>query len=281
MMGYLAVAVFFFFTGYGLVVSSNKPNYIARFPRKRILPFYLFYVLLIIVYGLYRLLLSEQLPFQRVAQSFLWGETIVPLGWYLQTTMIIYMLYWMVWRMVKLNAHRLIVFGVLLCTYCFVCRLLDMTSTWYEAIFAVYAGMLWASRKKSIDLRLGNHPVCWGAITAGIFVILVLLQKVNCVAVGAKMLSAVAFVCLVMIIAYCLANTKLINNAVARWLGKFSLGIYVSQGFFLLIQRNKPEFYGSKLVFILVSTLGTFIVAMFMQKTYMLINTKVNRKVVK
>ena len=279
MMGYLSVAVFFFFTGYGLMVSANKQNYIAQFPKKRILPFYLFYVLLIIIYGVYRFLLTKQLPIQHIVQSFLWGETIVPLGWYLQTTTIIYVLYWMVWRTVKLNTHRFIAFGVLLCTYCFMCRLLDMPSTWYESVFTVFAGMLWANNKEDIDVRLSDRPVSWIAVIAVLFIGSVLLQKVSYIAIGAKMISAVAFVCLVMMISYCLANSQLINNAAARWLGKFSFGIYVSQGFFLLIQRSNPEFFNSSLIFILVSTLGTLVIGMIMQKTYMFINAKVNSKV--
>lgn len=40
MMGYLSVAVFFFISGYGLMKSAGGYSYIKKFPRNRILTFY-------------------------------------------------------------------------------------------------------------------------------------------------------------------------------------------------------------------------------------------------
>lgn len=56
-IGYLSVAVFFFLTGYGLMVQYEKKGqvYLKDFPKKRIIPFYCNYVLLIVIYAVFRL----------------------------------------------------------------------------------------------------------------------------------------------------------------------------------------------------------------------------------
>lgn len=50
--GFVSVGVFFFISGYGVQESCDrKPDYIKRFPRNRILPLYLKYLILVICYA--------------------------------------------------------------------------------------------------------------------------------------------------------------------------------------------------------------------------------------
>lgn len=97
-LGFLAVAVFFFLSGYGLVVSVKRKgtDYIRAFPIKRIVPFYINNVILIFVYVLLFTTVKGGVSHQEFIQSFFWGGTVVKNGWYLQVILMFYISFYSV-----------------------------------------------------------------------------------------------------------------------------------------------------------------------------------------
>ena len=63
-------------------------------------------------------------------------------------------------------------------------------------------------------------------------------------------------------------HTRLINNKITQWLGRYSFEIYMSQGFFLLLRRGSIVVIDNTYMFIIITTAGTFIVAMLMKSFY-------------
>ena len=100
--GFLCVAMFFFYSGYGLLLSSRSEKYIDTFLRKRFIPLYSFYVVLIILYTLWTLLLEKYVSLSAVLQSFFIGGTIVTNGWYLQATFFAYLLFYFCFKYFKI-----------------------------------------------------------------------------------------------------------------------------------------------------------------------------------
>lgn len=94
-MGYLSVGVFFFFTGYGLIVSyqTQKQFYINVFFRKRVLPLYLFYLLLTAIYALWRLVLNIEYTVEQFVQSIIFREALATNSWYLQVIIMFYVFF--------------------------------------------------------------------------------------------------------------------------------------------------------------------------------------------
>ena len=268
MLGYLSVAGFFFLTGYGLMVSSRESGYIRCFGKIRLLPLYLFYVILIFTYSAYDVVIGKPISVQRLIQSFLFGETVVPLGWYLQASFIVYLLFWGI-AVVTDQVHiRILGMGIMLGIYCVLCRCCGLATTWYESIFCVTFGMAWACYKQRIDAVITKSP---GACFAGagcLFAVTALAQFLDGIALLSKILSALSFCAVVATMSYIVANTRIVNNSLTQWLGKHSLGIYVVQGFFLLMQRTHPSAYGSTIMFCIVAFFGTIVLSTVVYPIY-------------
>ena len=264
-LGYLSVGMFFFYTGYGLMLSCKKSGYLNTFFCKRVIPLYTFYVVLIITYTIYDSLLGIYIEPNKLVQSFLFGYSLVPLAWYLQVTFLIYLIYWVVFKMINSDVIKMSVIGIILVLLCIICFRQGLSTTWYEGFFCILFGMVWSWKKEKIDKALTHSSLLLLGIVVVLFVAFTLMQLR--LGVISKMLSAATFSAMVTIFAYLVADTKIVNNKIAQFLGRNSLGIYVSQGFFLIL-RKQTKILDNTYIFIAVTIIGTMVIAIVMQLIY-------------
>jgi len=264
--GFLSVAMFFFFSGYGLMFSSNKKNYIEQFFRKRFLPLYCFYVVLIILYSFWTLLLETAISPRKIVQSFFFGETIVTNGWYLQATFIVYLLYLFCFKIFKTNKARILSIGVAIFSYCVFCYLIDLGINWYQTVPCIVLGMVYCYKKNWIDTILGKRVWTIFVLSLMSFVVCVMLSELSRIDVVFDVLYSIFFVCATITLSYILYNTSIINNKLFALCGNYSLEIYVAHGFFLrLIQLKYIE---NKLMYILTVIICTIITSVVMKIIY-------------
>lgn len=233
--GNLAVSSFFFLSAFGLYESYTRKgkSYITHFFPNKILPYYGMCCVTIAMYLVRDLLLTGTTHWPTFFQSFLFGKTIVDLGWYLQALLVLYVIFFLVFRFVQ---KRQILFVTALITiYCGICAIAGLAETWYESVLCFAFGLLCAKHKDKVFTLFPN----WGKwIAAGvglgvIFIITLFLGNKTFFAtpirICIKMVSAIAFNCLVVWIS---SRVKL-ANPVTGFLGKYSFEIYVLQGMFL------------------------------------------------
>ena len=248
LFGFVSVAMFFFFSGYGLMLSADKKNYIEHFFRKRFLPLYCFYVFLIVLYSVWTIIIENSISFGKVIQSFFFGGTIVTNGWYLQATFVTYLLYYFVFRVFKSPKMRIIFFSIGILAYCVICRLLELGINWYQTIPCVVLGLIFMANKKKIDALFRKYSwiifIMCSMLFAGCFV----LSSVSKVDVIFDMLYSLFFVCAMITLSYMLSNTVIINNKLMTLVGKYSLEIYVAHGLFLRL--IKLEFIKNVYIYI-------------------------------
>ena len=264
-MGYLSVGMFFFYTGYGLMLSSQKDGYLNTFLLKHVAPLYGFYVCLILIYTMYKTILGIDINPKKLVQSFLFGGTVVPLAWYLQAAFVMYLIYWLVFSNIKRDSARLGVMGATLAIFCASCHLCGLPRTWYESIFCILLGMVWFYKKEKIDEALKSKCILIFFSVTLLCVMFTLMQLRF--GIIPKMLSAVTFSAMVTIFTYLAADIKIVDNKVTQFLGSYSLEIYVSQGFFLLLKRY-TSILDSIYLFIIVTIIGTIAVAIVMKPIY-------------
>ncbi len=233
--GYLAVSFFFFLSGFGLYERyiQSGAAYIKTFFEKRILPYYAMCCFVILIYLVRDLLLSGTANWTVLLQSFFFGETIVDMGWYLQAQLLLYILFFLVFRFAK--RHQILWITALTALYCLACAAAGLSTTWYEAVLCFPLGMLCA-RKKTAILRQAGSPkktVLQLLLLVPVFLLVLLLGNKQILPeplrICVKMVSCVCFAGLVLLAA---AHIKT-ENPVTVFLGKFSLEIYVLQGLFL------------------------------------------------
>ena len=244
LLGYLAVAVFFFLSGYGLMASyaRKREAYITLFPRKRLLPFYGTYLLFVAITLIENYLIGVPLDWPTVITSFLLGGTIVTYGWYLQTVLLFYILFYLIFRYGKREQQKVLTLAMCVLLYVLVSHACRAASATYISALAFVAGILW-----------GGFPACCAAVmqkrrlalgVCGLIFLLLLaislLSENRHLRYIPRALSA-PFFALSMAMMLSLIHEKrgsvLVNRATA-WLGKYSLEIYVAQGLFFQLLRS-------------------------------------------
>lgn len=230
--GYLAVAGFFFVSGYGLYMGyREKEGYIHVFPKKKILPFYVMCVSVIFIYFL-RDLLTGGVAWLDLVKSFFFGGTVVDMGWYLQAQLVLYFAFYFAFRCSKHGIRWVTVFTAL---YCGICILLKFSTTWYESVACFVFGLLCAKYRNDIVgfLESKKRTIISAGLLAAAFIVTLFLGNKpilpDVLRVPVKMLSACCFVAF----AVSACSRIHIPGPVLSFLGKRSFAAYVIQGMFL------------------------------------------------
>jgi probable poly-beta-1,6-N-acetyl-D-glucosamine export protein len=245
-------------------------------------------VLAIIYYTLIHLLASDVPSLRHLFKSFLFGETVVPYGWYLQSIILIYLLFYVVARLVEKfvvrHKNRALCFGmtVAILLYIVLCIILQLGTTWYETSFAFIAGMLIAANKEYVNDFVARKR---NAIVA-LFIFLIVFSVSFVIGntsiaqdnfrIASKMLSSVMFaLCWIPIL-----RLLTLVNSITTFLSKHYLEIYVFQGAaflfisnkYLTIQNKYMDFALSLLLTIILAFIAKPIVVAFMTWCKSLVN---------
>ncbi len=258
--GYLAVSMFFFLSAYGLYTryKQSGEGYIKGFLRRKFLPFYGICVCVIAIYVLRDLIFTGTVEWLELAQSFFFGKTVVNFGWYLQTQLVLYVLFWLIFSFVKQN--KLLWLSIGTCVYCGVCILMGLTTTWYEAVLCFPMGMICAEHRDKVMSWFQNFKKWLIFVGLGICVFLVTLLLGNKailpepIRIFVKVISTLCFSGVIV-----MTVTRLrVSYAITEFLGKLSLEIYVLQG--LLLEGLRPVISNDWL-YMGAATVGTILLS--------------------
>jgi len=274
--GYLSVSAFLFFSGYGLMVQylSRGDKFFEKYFTKRILPIYIIQSLLILLYSLFKLLIGYSFSYRTVLQSFLFGNTIIQYGWYLQMIMLFYAIFY--FCLCKSNYKAGIIklsFSVV--AYIIFCVTVKLTSNWYESSLSFIVGAIWALKKERIDSELDVFPkYIYTAISAvfvfaGTFILGNSSILPNGFRIPFKMISAVSFVVCVLLT----AMRVRVNFKVLAFGGKYYFEIYFMQGFVVLL-FNEVITVSSSIFKYIVCFVCVFFVAIIAKPVVNAINNK-------
>lgn len=249
-MGELLVAIFFFFSGYGLITSYIRKGkkYINKMPRNRMLTFYITCIFMEIIYILFYIIIGkfDILSIRVIIQTLLFGKTIIKLGWYLQTQLVLYLIFYAIFKFCQNNKYRSILLSIGWITYCLVCICMNLSITWYVSSITFLLGIFWGYNQEKIDKILNNKREFLISISSSfiIFILCFILSKIlpNYISIILNIIYNLSFVVLMLNIVFAINKKKakkIIFNKLTSYLGKISFEIYVSQGIFLILYRDK------------------------------------------
>jgi|GEM_PF-596895 len=262
-LGYLAVALFFFLSGYGLMVQYQKKgnDYLKGFFLRRVLPLYLLCLLFIALYTVENWILYDDFNWKTIVQSLLFGGTVIRYGWYFQSILLWYIFFFLCFRFIKKDGIRLILLCVAYVLYVALCLILRLDSTWYEGCFCLIIGILWAKYKGNIDEFFASKKIYILSLCIALVLFVATLLFGNfpilpeALRIVVKAVSACVFVALVALILKILP----IRNLLTRSLGKISLDLYLTHGFFLVLFQSKYVFIQNPWLYALVTLLSTLV----------------------
>ncbi len=261
-IGFLTVAVFFFFSGYGLQKSyiSKGNEYKKSFLRKRIPRILVPYIFATLVYWLAYFFNGTTYSINDIFAGLANDKPIVANSWYIISILFFYICYWLFMMICKKNFMAIILCGCAwYVAYSAFCIKINFSNHWYNASHLLVIGMIWATYEKSI-CKFFKRTYPYMLIFVWICFIILFsnngrLASTNAhsfiVSTSLTIVEAVLFV-----LGILLLSMKIkMGNPILRFLGNISLEIYLFHGMFILfIQKVIPiqnEFIWSFLVIIL------------------------------
>ena len=220
-MGYLIVAVFFFLSGYGLLVAYKKKgtSYLKGFWKKRILYIFIVFVWISMVYAVYHIIVG----------NFKFSLTIAANSWYMVIQILLYVFFWLAFKLTG-SRSRLLSIGcvfIFQTALVFVLKANGYEGIWYMSNYAFIAGLLWANYNESINQLINKkYWLCAGTITVGFALFSAIPLMLESTYLPCRMISTVFFCGMVVLI---LCKVK-ITGIVWNWLGDISLEIYLLHG---------------------------------------------------
>ena len=240
--GYWGVTTFFALSGYGLMysVTQGGKEYFLKLKNKCVNMYFLTVFLIFLYWGTYSLL-GIDVDTNRVMQSFLYGHTIIVAGWYLQSTILFYIGFLLLYKFDSsiLFYRNYTLFVVL---YIIVIFLLKFPIHWYISCLGLPMGMyLYKYQDKLYSIFESSYKFSFFLILTLFLVSTIwiylrpeigVLGKV--VKLSCQFLQGVWFALLVVVI----VQKINIGGKVIGCLGKYSLEIFLLQGIAFSFLKN-------------------------------------------
>ena len=251
-LGYIPVSVFFFLSGYGLMFSfGRKENYLKTYYRNRVAPFYVNYVVLIVIYTLIKFVFYKEFDVLLLIKSFFFSETVVKFGWYFQTQLVLYLLFYVSFRFAKTNKIRILVLSILLLLCIVIAYIVKLEQVYYASTPTFLLGVIWGSGKvdkflkqKSRYLMLLALPVLTGGAWVACSFFGTYIQELL------KQMSSSVFITAFIIILMSVLP-KHLNSRVLKFLGDISFEIYGFQGAVILIASYFTDKFSAPLLLLM------------------------------
>lgn len=275
-LAYLVVGMFFFLTGYGLRESSvRKSDYKNKFFKSRILTFYVDCLIFISIYVAYRIFTKQEVSIGGVIGSATVFDTYVINGWYLQVAVLVYLGFYIAWK-ISGGKYEKIILLTLLAVYIITWWLSDKTITWVQSILGIPMGYLWSEKKNELDAFINKHYVSMligGAVSLFSMVIIGNWYVNGILSVAIKAIS----VCFFIILSICVLKAIPIKNKLFIYLGEISLELYVVHGLWIDILGNDIDTWGKTVMFFAAVMVCSILTASVLHKLIKQVNLLIKR----
>ncbi len=277
-LGYLSVAMFMFLSGYGIEMQYKirGEQYIESFLRKRICPFFVINSVSVIFYAMFKTqFLNMRLSAKTFIQSFLFGDTVMSYGWYLQAIIFLYLIFYISHRFGKNYNWKLAGVGIGVVMYVILAYLTSSVPRLYcQSLLGFVIGLLYAQKKDVIDKRLEQGKKQW-IVLFGVCIGFFITYIVGGLHIGSvyiwypmRILSAGLFVLCVVFLVKVLSIRLRPNETI----GNIVLEIYIVQEIAISILRSDYLWIASDMLYIIIAYVATIIIAVVVHPLFLLIN---------
>ena len=241
-MGYLAVAVFFFLSGYGLQKKNiTDPLYSKGFLLKRLPAVIIPAIIVAAIFWIKAAMSGIYHSIPSILFSVWTGNTFVPSSWYIVNIVAFYVVFGILMKVFKKSNFLIIgsvVFYIAWVLWCFVT---NHGLWWYSATHLLVVGLIWATYEKKL-----MQFVCktYFIVTPFIWLAFLLLFGFRNRIIELPIPGIGIIICpitsVIFVVGLFLFSMKFqIGNTAINFLGKISYEIYLIHGFFILIFRGE------------------------------------------
>lgn len=173
--GYIPVPVFFFLSGYGLIVSFNKKgnNYLKGFWKNRILYLVIIYALVYVIYSCITFALGKEITILGMIKNFFTGVPPATALWYILVQLALYIIFWMAFKIKTGNKQRIAIVFICVVALSVLLYFVKSEIHWYQSNFAFPLGLLWGEYKEKIEgfIKKGKNYIVFMACSLLITVV--------------------------------------------------------------------------------------------------------------
>jgi len=268
-LGQLIVAMFFFYSGFGIWESfKSKKDYEKSFFKKRFLKTLLHFDIAIALFILVQLLIPIKYSLRQYLLCWIGWEDVGNSNWFIFVILCLYLIALVsMYLQKRLYRGGLVVSVTLSAALWFFLRVVaGKESWWVDTIAAFPLGMIASLKKEQLQLFLSRRGISF-LITAGILVLFFFVHKT----IGTDIygIATCIFCCLVVVISSWLH----LGNPVLDWAGRNAFTIYIIQRLPMII----CSFFGlsnNPTVFLAITIPVTFLLAEGLSRLYKAIDSR-------
>ena len=169
--GYLVVAVFFFFSGYGLQKKYiADETYSHQFLLRRLLTVLIPYIIMNFIYWLWNGVNGTFYSLKYILKTLVNGSPFVKKSWYIICILLFYIVFYVLMRICKRH-YVWMISGACLYNliWIIICHSLSYGTWWYSTSHLLIVGMIWATWEDEITEILKKYYIVFTSIAGGYF----------------------------------------------------------------------------------------------------------------
>ncbi len=257
-MGSLAVGIYLFLSGYGLMKQYQMRGdaYLSKFLIKRIPRILIPYLIANIFYAVGYTLVGKKVKLITILKSFTTGDPFVLFSWYMISIFFFYLEFYFVHRFIKKKWLMVLIDMLFLAAYIYVCATVETGAWWYNTSIVFFVGMLWAEHEKAIMefLKKGYviKLILSFILTIALYVYSLAFEYGSAINVALMWIDTIIFIVFVMML-----NMKLIlsNKLIVFW-GKISFEVFLYHGFVVTLLKLRGFRVSNDVLFCLLVIAG-------------------------
>lgn len=260
-IGAYMVALFFFYSGYGLMYSKkNKPNYMNNFLKQRFCSILIPYLIVVIIYSVVKYFYAD-ISILDIFTSYFKRWPIADNSWFIVSILMLYFLFWLSFGVIKNWIPFAVVFTIL-----FFWAIFDYNFIyWSYPIITFPLGMLWANYKTKIDDFIFKHygvSLIITTLLTAIFFVGEKFVEIRLVSIMLSVMSMVFFTLLCMLVLMKLT----LKNALLDFVSSYSFEIYMLHGLYIFLFRENKFFTTNSGIYLLVITVLIMLSSILLNK---------------
>ena len=226
------VSVFFFYSGYAMMLSCVKKGreYVRSIPGKRVFKVLLHFDIAVLIFLLVQTALGERFSISQILLSLLCIKSLGNSNWYIFAILIMYLITFISFLIGKKNQKTVLAIAfALTLAYCLIISRF-MNSIWYDTVFLYPLGMLWFTCKDKIEQFFINkkyfYYVALGSVVA-IFALTIPFRNIIIVSIFKNALFGIIVILLTMKVQ--------VHNRVLSFFGRHLFSLYILQRIPMLV----------------------------------------------
>ncbi len=227
-VGQWIVAMFLFYSGYGIMESIRKKGmaYVQSIPRKRILTTLINFDIAVVLFAIVSLFVPNDYSIKQYLLSFTGWEAVGNSNWYIFIIMLCYLLAYLCFR-VLIGKREYYFRRTIICFFLLGISVLVLSFVkpfwWYDTMLCFGVGMLYSVWRERIEVILKRY---YWLILPMVLALLYLLGKSPYYLRGLVHNTYCVMFCLLVVM---LTMKLKVNNAVLIWSGKNLFPLYIYQ----------------------------------------------------